>query len=611
MKKTFISLCVAALFGSSQAHAVRSGIDSAYVAPGAPFTTTANNFTMVGATNGLTGGNNTTVFTWDGTYATTVVTDGSSNATLSSATKFAGYNWTAHHVNIYKPGTYIFYTGCSAGNPSCGTGSAYTLTVPPGKVGAHMLFDWNGNLNIDVVELWEMNNSWTGTGTTSPISGAAGTAAIVWNGVSIDTDMDPDAYSGTKMVDGPFVGQSANFSVNGILPFDETVPTLSGTSPANAAASVSPSTATYSVTFSEAMAPSSVNTGTPLTFSPAAAVGTPTTVDNITWNFPVTLVGLTAYTVTFNAGPTDLAGNALTLPANQSFTTSAVVDATSPTISAKSPAGGATGIAVSAPITVTFSEAMGGTTANAITLSEGATPVPCTFVGSVGNTVFTCTPATPLSSNTAYTVSVAGAATRTPSNSAAAQDGAGNNLITAGGNTWTFTTAAVTTLTTSGATVAIASGAGSMSSLSVVPSGSLGGTPPARVAMEAGLNYTINGVTGGSVTVDLTFPASIVGKTLYKVNAGTYTAIPESAFTRLSDFSIQMTIVNDGPYDTETTIPNTVSDPIAPGAPIVEATLGAAGGGGGCSVDPSGKDASLLVALLASLGYVGWRRRRN
>lgn len=384
MKKTLISLSVAALFGSSMAHA------EGYTPT---VTTTGNNFTMVSASDGLTGGTNDVTFTWDGTYRTSVVNDGTNNATLSSPSPFSGKKWTAHHVNVYGPGTYTFYTGCASGgiasttyNPSCGTGVTYTLTVGAGQVGAHMLFNWSTSSDIDVVILWDMNKSWAQTGTVSAFNaGGTNTINTVWNGVSVDTDNDPDTYTGTKMVDGPFVGQSANFNVNGILP-----------------------------------------------------------------------VGATS--------------------------------------------------------------------------SAGAT---------------------------------------------------------------------------------ISSGAGTVTVSSVVDKASLG-VAPVGIAMEDGLSYTVTGVAG-SVTMQLTFPTNIAGKTLYKISAGTFTPIPEADFTRLDDgLSITMVIADNGAYDTDPAV-GTVMDPIAAGAPLAVAPpLGEASGGGGCAFNPNGKfDASLILTLLASLGYLGWKRKRH
>lgn len=618
MKKSLIAVSVAALFSSGGASAFTATV-----------TTTGNNFTMLTAAGGLQGGTNDVTFTWDGAHKAAAA--GVANATLSSPTPFAGNVWTAHHVEIFGPGAYTFYTGCASGgvasatyNPSCGSGTALTLTVAAGQVGAHMLFDWSSSSDIDVVVLWKMSDSWfnvagtytTGTNTVKnpfslyvdPLyaSPTSNTRNTVWDGVSIDAGLDGNTWNGTKMIDGPFIGSSANFNVMGVTTY--TAPALSSTSPANAATSVSPGATSYSVTYNKAMLPASMTSGA-LTFSPAVTVGTPTSTDNITWSFPLTLAGSTSYTVTFNAGPTDGGGNAVTAPASRTFTTAAGADVTSPTIATKLPLSGATSVAANTTIAVTFDEAMGGTTAGAITVTKGGVAVPCTFVPDASNTVYTCTPASALDSGTVYTVSVAGSGTRTPSVAAAAQDGAGNNLITAGGNTWTFTTATVTTKTDPNATSAvITTNAGNVVSFSSVQ----GSGAPTSITPDTGLQYTINGVAG-SVTVTLTFPNSIVGKTLYKVNAGTYTAIPESDFSRDPDGkTIVMTIADNGSYDTDATV-GTITDPIVPASAVVASVLQGPGGspGGGCTLNPSKPDYSLILALLASLGYLGWKRKKQ
>jgi len=174
------------------------------------YTSTGNNLTVLGGTGGIIGGTNDVTFGWDGTLRTAVVTDGSSNASLSSPTLYYSKAWTVHHMNIYAPGSYVFYTGCSAGDPSCGVGSQYNLTVPTGYLGAHMLWDWSITHN---------------TGAADPFcAGAAGTAGCnttltandrytVWSMVSVDTPFDTDTYHGTKMIDGPTVGLSWNFNV--------------------------------------------------------------------------------------------------------------------------------------------------------------------------------------------------------------------------------------------------------------------------------------------------------------------------------------------------------------------------------------------------------------
>lgn len=185
-----------------------------------------NNFTMLDSVGGSVGGTNDVTFAWDGTYKTSVVTNNTNNATLSSPTPFFGNPWTAHNINVYGPGTYIFDTSCPAGNPSCGDGGTdqYTLVIPSGYAGAHMLFNWSTSSDIDVVVLWDTDKTWNATSqstsTTRDLFSTGGvntnnnTGDTTWSFVSIDTSIDTDNKHGTQMVDGPFQGFQANFSVN-------------------------------------------------------------------------------------------------------------------------------------------------------------------------------------------------------------------------------------------------------------------------------------------------------------------------------------------------------------------------------------------------------------
>jgi hypothetical protein len=513
MKKTMISLAVAATFSSGVAQAM-----------GTPTVTTLNNnFTMVGATNGNTGGTNDVTFSWDGTYRTAVSQElgGLNNATLSSPTAFAGKKWTAHHVNVYGPGTYTFYADCASGgvasttyDPTCGLGVAQTLTVGAGQVGAHMLFNWSTSADIDVIVVWDMNKSWVQTGTVSPFNlstnTAGNTASTLWNGVSIDAD--GDTYNGAKMVDGPFIGQSANFSVNGILPLIPAVETAN---------------------------PNGTGIGT-------------SSVVTVAFNQPMDPVTLTLASFTVKAG----------------------------------------GVG---------SSVCGGS-----------------ITASADHKVFTCTPAA-LAANTAYTVTVTTAASNTIP------------VGLASNSTWTFTTsaaAATTTLSSTAApgttTVSIPSGNGSLATVGLLTAAQVTATAPANVTFSEGLvSYKITGVTAAStVPVTIVFPASIAGKTLYKVDttvaSPVYTAIPESAFTRVNSTTITMnitdcTVAPCTGYDANATS-GTIEDPIGAGTAVVTVvpTLGSAPGGGGCAFGSNGKfDPTLILALLGSLGYLGWKRKQR
>ena len=103
-------------------------------------------------------------------------------------------------------------------------------------------------------------------------------------------------------------------------------------------------------------------------------------------------------------------------------------DTTAPTVTATSPASGATGVAVGASVTATFSEAVqSGTIGFTLKNSAGATIASTTSYNAANNTV-TLKPTAALAYSTAYTVTLSGA-----------KDAAGNTMAS---RSWSFTTAA-------------------------------------------------------------------------------------------------------------------------------------------------------------------------
>lgn len=112
-------------------------------------------------------------------------------------------------------------------------------------------------------------------------------------------------------------------------------------------------------------------------------------------------------------------------------------DTTPPTVSSVSPANGATGVALSATISATFSEEMEESTVTTSTfaISTGGNNINGTISHS-GNT-YTFTPSTSLTSNTQYTATI----------TTGVKDSAGNAL--ASNYTWSFTTGATDTPTVS------------------------------------------------------------------------------------------------------------------------------------------------------------------
>ena len=157
--------------------------------------TSGSNFTMLDPTGNYVGGADDIFSNWDGSLLASMA-ENTINMTMGSAlpTPFFGFPWQSHSIRVFGPGSYELTT--SRGNP-------LSFTVGPNQVGAHMLFDWNNNNDIDVAIVWNINGSFSGNG---PVSGQ------VFNLVSVDGD--GDGFPGIRMPDGPFEGFSANFNIN-------------------------------------------------------------------------------------------------------------------------------------------------------------------------------------------------------------------------------------------------------------------------------------------------------------------------------------------------------------------------------------------------------------
>lgn len=106
---------------------------------------------------------------------------------------FFGFDLIAHDVNFYwNSGTYNFDSIGDAVTPA----QNISMSVNPGQVGMHFLFDWHGNNDIDVLAVFDVTYS-SGNIIYSP------------------TDVDGNGVVGFTMVEGPFQGADAsvNFTV--------------------------------------------------------------------------------------------------------------------------------------------------------------------------------------------------------------------------------------------------------------------------------------------------------------------------------------------------------------------------------------------------------------
>ena len=155
-KKTLIASSVVMALG---APAAQASLVTSVFGPYAAWTTDSANFTMINPNGGITCcGTNDVSFHWDGDAFTAssdyVGPSTVGNVTASSTTLFQGALWTAHSIQVFAPGTYTFDTTLGGGNAESGILSA---TVGASQLGMHMLFDWNGNLNIDVFVVANQN----------------------------------------------------------------------------------------------------------------------------------------------------------------------------------------------------------------------------------------------------------------------------------------------------------------------------------------------------------------------------------------------------------------------------------------------------------------------
>jgi hypothetical protein len=223
---------------------------------------------------------------------------------------------------------------------------------------------------------------------------------------------------------------------------DTTAPTVSSTVPASGAVNIPVGNA-LAVTFSETMAPLTINTSTFLLKQGVTAVsGTArsrpaaarVSYAGVTATFtPVSaLTPNTLYTATVTTGVTDLAGNALAATYVWTFTTAAVFNPppppTSPTVTSTVPANGATFVTTTANLVANFSTSMNPLSINTatFTLRQGGTQISGTVTYAGLSATFR--PANNLAPNTPYTAAI----------TTGAADLAGNTLQST--YQWNFTT---------------------------------------------------------------------------------------------------------------------------------------------------------------------------
>ena len=307
-------------------------------------------------------------------------------------------------------------------------------------------------------------------------------------------------------------------------------PTVTATSPANSTPPVSGvfTNTLVTATFSKTMAPGSLSSSSFSVSCPGSAAAVPATVSYAAASQVATLTPTsplpagTTCVATITTAAMDSAGFSLAANYNWSFITADGADLVRPTVAITVPAAGAINVASNARLSATFSEDINPATISASSFTLVNTSLGTTVTGSVSYTASSrtalFTPAAALSSNTAYTATIATAVTDLIGNAMAAS------------YVWTFTTAALadTTRPTVVLTVPLPNAIG-------VPNNS-----KITAVFSEDMNAATISATSFTVT-NTTLSTPVTGSVVYSAAARTATFTP-SATTLATSSSFTATI---------------------------------------------------------------------
>ena len=283
------------------------------------------------------------------------------------------------------------------------------------------------------------------TATVTPEGGSAVAAVVTYDAANNRVTINPNAdlvpgttYTGqistaARATDGTPLASAYTWTFTTVPP-----PTVTATTPADnatgVAVNVSP-TATFSRAMSAATLTTASATVTPQGGAAVAAVVTYDAANNrVTINPNANLTPGTVYTGRISTAATDSNGVPMTSAATWSFTTQPP-----PTVTATTPADGATGVATNVSPTATFSRAMTAasltTTTATVRPQSGGSAVSAVVSYDSANNRVTINPNSNLALGTAYVATITTGAT--------ASDG----IALASNVTWTFTTITAPTVT--------------------------------------------------------------------------------------------------------------------------------------------------------------------
>jgi hypothetical protein len=304
-------------------------------------------------------------------------------------------------------------------------------------------------------------------------------------------------------------------------------PTVSATSPLDAATAVSPSTK-LSVSFDRAMEPLTATTFTLMQGTTPVAGTVATSADGATATFTPSspLAASTLFTATVTVGAKSAAGVALAADHSWSFTTGTTPDTTPPTVARTSPASAGLNAPINTAVIATFSEAMDplSLTTTTFTVKQGETPISGKVTYGPGY-VATFRPSNTLAANSLVTASL----------STGVKDLDGNALATA--FSWNFTTG------TTKALGPAAVGLGTAENFAVLAKAAISTIPASTITGDIGVGpAAATFITGFSLVADSTNVFSTSPQVIGKVYAANYAVpTPSNMTTAVSDMETAYT----------------------------------------------------------------------
>jgi subtilisin family serine protease len=347
----------------------------------------------------------------------------------------AGNNSANNDVSEFSPA--VFTRNSSAGpalNNVIAVAAINDPTTPPS--GGKASFSNFGATSVQVAGPGVNVYSTTPNNTYNPLSGTSMATPHVTGTVGLMLTQDP-SLTATQIISRIVNSVTPDSRLAGLVASGGVVnaagalePTVKSETPAPGATNV-PVNTTVQAVFTKSVQASTIS----FTLQDAAGNSVPATVayDDTTHTATLTpnttLAGSGTYTATVS-GALDQFGVGMTAPVAWSFSTGTTV----PTVTAKTPAAGATNVPTNSVVAATFNESVVASSITFTLRDTNGGPVPASFTYNDATHTATLTPSAALATTGTYTATVSGA-----------RDAAGNVMPSP--VTWSFTTEAAPAVT--------------------------------------------------------------------------------------------------------------------------------------------------------------------